>query len=109
MMVWSFRRENFRRRDSRDSYARTYARNISTIAIQHTESPQEEISLPDFINNIEDDLFSDYGNSSKYHKEKKPWKDRSSSHEKIDPFEQAFSRERTVELASIMSGEWLEE
>jgi hypothetical protein len=38
------------------------------IAIQHIESPQEEISLPDFINDIEDDLFSDYGNTSKYHK-----------------------------------------
>jgi hypothetical protein len=27
------------------------------IAIQHIESPQEEIPLPDFINDIEDDLF----------------------------------------------------
>jgi hypothetical protein len=79
------------------------------IAIQHIESPQEEIPLPDFLNDIEDDLFSDYGNTSKYHKEKKPRKDTSPSHEKIDPFEQAFSRERTVKLASIMSGEWLEE
>jgi hypothetical protein len=78
------------------------------ITIQHIESP-EEIPLPDFINDIEDDLFSDYGNTSKYHKEKRPRKDTYSSHEKIDPFEQAFSRERTVELASIMSGEWLEE
>jgi hypothetical protein len=33
------------------------------IAIQHIESPQEEIPLPDFINDIEDDLFSDYGNT----------------------------------------------
>jgi hypothetical protein len=32
------------------------------IAIQHIESPQEEIPLPDFINDIEDDLFSDSGN-----------------------------------------------
>jgi hypothetical protein len=79
------------------------------IAIQHIESPREEIPLPDFINDIEDDLFFDYGNTSKYRKEKRPRKDTSSSHEKIDPFEQAFSRERTVELASIMSGEWLEE
>jgi hypothetical protein len=30
------------------------------IAIQHIESPQEEIPLLDFINDIEDDLFSDY-------------------------------------------------
>jgi hypothetical protein len=37
------------------------------IAIQHMESPQEEIPLPDFINDIEDDLFSDYGNTLKYH------------------------------------------
>jgi hypothetical protein len=38
------------------------------IAIQHIESPREEIPLLDFINDIEDDLFSDYGNTSKYHK-----------------------------------------
>jgi hypothetical protein len=38
----------------------------------HIESPQDEIPLPDFINDIEDDLFSDYGNTSKYHKEKGP-------------------------------------
>jgi hypothetical protein len=62
------------------------------IAIQHIESPQEEIPLPDFINDIKDDLFSDYGNILKYHKEKRPQKHTSSSHEKIDPFEQAFSR-----------------
>jgi hypothetical protein len=75
------------------------------IAIQHIESPQEEIPLPDFTNDIEDDLFSEYGNTSKYHKEKRPRKYTSFSHEKIDPFEQTFSRECTVELASIMSGE----
>jgi hypothetical protein len=79
------------------------------IAIKHIESPQEEIPLPDFINDIEDDLFFDYGNTSKYHKEKRPRKHTSSSHEKIDPFEQNFLREHTVELASIMSGEWLED
>jgi hypothetical protein len=56
-----------------------------------------------------DDLFFDYGNTSKYHKEKRPLKHTSSSHEKIDPFEQTFSREHTVELASTMNGEWLEE
>jgi hypothetical protein len=38
------------------------------IAIQYIESQQEEIPLPDFINDIEDDLFFDYGNTSKYHK-----------------------------------------
>jgi hypothetical protein len=79
------------------------------IAIQHIESPQEEIHLPDFINDIEDDLFSDYGNTSKYHKEKRSRRHTSYSHEKVDPFEQTFSREHTVELASIMSVEWLEE
>jgi hypothetical protein len=75
------------------------------IAIQHIESPQEEIPLPDFINDIEADLFSDYENTSKYHKEKRPQKHTSSSYEKIDPLEQTFSREHIVELASIMSGE----
>jgi hypothetical protein len=79
------------------------------IAIQHIESLQQEIPLPDFINDIEDDLFFDYGNTSKHHKEKRSRKHTSSSHVMIDPFEQTFSREHTVELASIMSGEWLEE
>jgi hypothetical protein len=41
------------------------------IAIQHIESPHEQILLPDFINDIKDDLFSYYGNTSKYHKEKR--------------------------------------
>jgi hypothetical protein len=53
--------------------------------------------------------FSNYRNTSKCHKEKRPRKHTSSSQEKIDPFEQTFSREHTVELASIMSGEWLEQ
>jgi hypothetical protein len=79
------------------------------IAIQHIESPWEETPLPNFINDIEDDLFSNYGNTSKYQKVKRPRKHTSYSHEKIDPFEQTFSREHTVELVSIMSGEWLEE
>jgi hypothetical protein len=79
------------------------------IAIQHIESAQEEIPLPNIINDIEDDLFSYYGNTSKNHKKKRPRKHTSPSHEKIDPFEQTFSREHTVELASLMSGEWLQE
>jgi hypothetical protein len=62
------------------------------IATQHIKSPQEEIPLPNFINDIEDGLFSDYGNTSKYQKEKRPRKDTCFSHEKIDPFEQTFSR-----------------
>jgi len=41
---------------------------------------------------IEDDLFSDYGNTSNYHKEKKPQKYKSSSQEVIDPSEEAFSK-----------------
>jgi hypothetical protein len=49
----------------------TMLKTSQPIAIQHIESPQEEIPLPDFINDIEDDLFSDYGNTSKYHKEKR--------------------------------------
>jgi hypothetical protein len=51
----------------------------------------------------------DYGNTSNYHKEKRPQKYTSYSHDKIDPFEQTFSREHIVELASFRSGEWLEE
>jgi hypothetical protein len=45
------------------------------------------IPLPDFINDIEDDLFFDYGNTSNYHKEKRPQKYTSSSYDKIDHFE----------------------
>jgi hypothetical protein len=41
------------------------------IAIQHIESPHEQILLPDFINDIKNDSFFDYGNTSKYHKEKR--------------------------------------
>jgi hypothetical protein len=62
MVPITFRRENFRRRDSEIATPEPMPGTSQPIAIQHIESPQEEIPLPDFINDIEDDLFSDSGN-----------------------------------------------
>jgi hypothetical protein len=57
---------------------------------------------------FEDDLFDEYGNTSKYHTMRKPQK--SSPHKEIfDPSEEAFLKETTKELVSIISNEWLEE
>ena len=60
---------------------------------------------------LEDEPFSEYGNTLNYHtmrRPQKPWK--SSPHEEIfDPSEEAFLKKTTKDLVSIISNEWLEE
>jgi len=73
------------------------------------ELSKEKHSFPDFMNDIEDDLFSDFGNTSNYHQQKKPRKRKLSSQKEFDRIEQHFSREHVRKLASVMSAEWLEE
>ena len=52
-----------------------------------------------------DDLFSEYGNTSKYHRVKKP----QSKQEPIDPPDEAYLKKNTKELVSVISSDWLEE
>ena len=60
----------------------------------------------DFMFDFEDDLFAEYGNTLKYHTMRKPQK--SPSHKEIfSPSEEAFLKETTMELISIISNEWL--
>jgi len=57
---------------------------------------------------FEDDLFAEYGNTSKYLAIRKPQE--SSIHEQIlDSTEEAFLKETVKGLTSIISNEWLEE
>jgi hypothetical protein len=59
---------------------------------------------------FEDELFAEYGNTLNYYIMRKPQKPRkSSSVEPLDPSKEAFCKNTTKDLVSIMSDEWLEE
>jgi hypothetical protein len=83
------------------------------LAIVKPELPQkeeEEFSLPDFLFDIENDLFTDFGNTSNYHLIKKPQQPRKFA--TIDPTysdKVDFLKKTTKELISVLSDEWLEE
>jgi hypothetical protein len=66
--------------------------------------------LPDFLFDIEDDLFTDFENTSNYLLIKKPHPPRNFA--TIDPTyydEVDFLKKTIKELISILSDEWLEE
>ena len=50
----------------------TLPNSSSTLAIPSSEPQEEEIPLPDFMLDIESDLFADFGNISNYHSIDKP-------------------------------------
>ena len=52
----------------------TLLNSSSTLAIPSFESQEEEIQPPDFMLDIESDLFADFGNISNYHSIDKPQK-----------------------------------
>jgi hypothetical protein len=60
---------------------------------------------------FEDELFTEYGNTSRYYSIRKPYKFKKSSLqiEPLDPSDEAFLKKTTKELVSIISNEWLEE
>jgi len=72
-----------------------------TLAIPSSEPQKEEIPPPDFMLDIESDLFADFGNISNYHSIDKPQSGLSSI---CLPNEYELR-----ELISVMSSEWLEE
>jgi len=86
----------------------TYKTEVDTLpnfssasAIPGSEAQKEEIPPPDFMLDIESDLFVDFGNISNYHSIDKP----QSGHSSI-----CLTNEYQLrELISIMSREWLEE
>jgi hypothetical protein len=56
---------------------------------------------------FKDELFDDYGNTSKYHMIKKPQEYKQPSF--VDPSEKEFFKNTTKELVSVLSDEWFEE
>jgi hypothetical protein len=80
-------------------------------AIPIFEQPKkEETSLSYFMLDLEDELFTEYGNIPNYYLVRKPQEPKKSSlhKEPLDPYEEAFLKRTTKELVSIISYEWLE-
>ena len=79
----------------------TLPNSPSTLAIPCSEPQKEEIPPPDFMLDIESDLFADFGNISNYHSINRP----QNGH-----FSICLPTEHQLrELISVMSSEWLEE
>jgi hypothetical protein len=83
----------------------------STSAIPDPEPlEKEKTPILDFMLEFEDELFTEYGNTSNYYVMRRPQEPRkSSSVELLDLFEEAFHKKTMKDLVSIMSDEWLEE
>ena len=78
----------------------------STSANTCLEQKKEEILFPDFMLDIEPDLFTEFGNVLNYHSMKRPQRN---SRESFDPPEDIPSGRTSGEFVSIISNEWLEE
>jgi hypothetical protein len=81
----------------------------STSAIPSSEQEEEEILFPDFMLDIEPDLFSNFGNVINQHSIKKPQNHRNHLRESLNPSEDISYRSTSAELVSVVSSEWLEE
>jgi len=79
----------------------TLPNSPSTLAIPSSEPQKEEIPPPDFMLDIESDLFADFGNILNYHSINRP---QNGSFSICLPTEHQLR-----ELISVMSSEWLEE
>jgi len=78
----------------------TFPNSPSTLAIPSSEPQKEEIPPPNFMLDIESDLFADFGNILNYHSINRP----QNSHFSI----YLPSEHQLRELISVMSSEWLE-
>jgi hypothetical protein len=78
---------------------------------QLSQSPshrkKEETPLSDFVLDFEDELFTEYGNTSNYYSVRKPQELKKSSlhKESLYPSEEAFFKKTTKELVSIRNNE----
>jgi hypothetical protein len=70
---------------------------------------EEEIMFPNFMLDIETDLFVDFGNISNYYSIKKPQNHRKCFGKSLDLSEGSSYKSTSGELVSIISNEWLEE
>jgi hypothetical protein len=82
---------------------------LSTSAIPSFEQEEKEILFPNFMLDIEPDLFSDFGNMMNHHSIKKPQNHHNYLRESLNPSEDISYRSTLAELVSIISSEWLEE
>ena len=68
------------------------------------ELPKEEETPPlEFPFEIKDDLFIDFGNTSKYPLQQKP---STSRHHPSDPLDEEFYQNNLKELTAVMSHDW---
>jgi hypothetical protein len=81
----------------------------STSAIPSSELEEEEIPFPDFMLDIEPDLFSDFGNVMNYYSIKKPQNHHSYLRKSLNPSEDISYRSTLAELVSVISSKWLKE
>jgi hypothetical protein len=82
----------------------------STSATPCSEPPKEkEIPFPDFMLDIETDLFTDFGNILNYYSIKKPQNHRKHFGESLDLSKGSSYKSTSGELVSIISNEWLKE
>jgi hypothetical protein len=81
------------------------------LAIPDPEPPEEEKTpISDFILEMKDEIFDEYGNTSNYYMMRKPQQSRHPpSIKSLDPSEEDFFKKTTKELISVLSNEWLEE
>jgi len=75
--------------------------SASTLAIPSSKPQKEEIPPPDFMLDIESDLFADFGNISNYHANDRP----QNGHFSIC----LPTKHKLRELIAVMSSEWLQE
>jgi hypothetical protein len=81
----------------------------STSAILSPEQKKEEILFPNFMLDIEPDLFADFGNIMNHYSIKKPQKHRNHLRESSNLSEDFSYRNTLGELVSVISSGWLEE
>jgi hypothetical protein len=82
----------------------------STLATPCSKPPKEkEIPFPNFMLDVETDLFADFENISNYYSIKKPHNHRKHFRKSLDLSEGSSYKSTSGELVSIKMNEWLEE
>jgi hypothetical protein len=77
----------------------------STSAIPSSEQEEEEIPFPDFMLDIEPDLFFNFGNVMNYYSIKKPHNHHNHLRESLNPSEDISYRSTLAVLVSVISSE----
>jgi hypothetical protein len=81
----------------------------STSAIPSSEQEKEEILFPNFMLDIEPDLFANFGNVMNYYCIKKPQNHCNHLRESLNHSKDISYRSTSGEVVSVISSKWLEE